>query len=241
MLKIFLIDENLASVSFFVLLVLVTLELIIVIANKLKGNRYKINVLILLFNIVYIYLSSLNPLNFIITLIIVFYWTFYLFVRSQFLDSNDILLQINFYTVLTYLHVFRLHVDANLFIDNIISSIPLLMLTFLACFHFNQYLIHKKNVVSYRNKAIEALKNGEYESSLSHLEKAVQFSEKLGLLKVPDQLNSEFKILKSKIKNQNFENIERTIPKKVDQKTQLIVWFSFVSLFLFLIILGVIL
>ena len=229
MFQTFSIDNNLAFISFFVVLGLLILEFIIVIVNKLKRNRYNINVLILLFNIVYIYLNVLNPLNFIITAIIVFYWTFYLFVRSQFSNTNIVLLQINFYTVLTYFYVLNFHVDANLFIDDIISSISLLMLILLACFSFNQYLIHKKNVVSHRNKAIEALKNGEYESSLSNLKKAVQSSDKLGLLKVPDQLNSEFKNLKSKIKNQNFENIEHIIPIKVNQKTQLIIWFSFVS------------
>ena len=118
----------------------------------------------------------------------------------------------------------------------IFSSILLMMFILWLYFLFNRYLFNKKRAVSFRNKAREELDKKKYEKALNFLKEALQASNNIiGITKLENQLEIEFKNMETIIKENNFKNLENILPETINQKTQILTFFFINSFVTFLI------
>jgi len=170
-----------------------------------------------------------------------FYWASYTYVKSEFSNKNDGLLQINLYWFLVFYYMLLLYLEIfNSYTPNelIFSSIIRMMFVLWLYYTFNRYLFNKKKAVSFRNKAREELDKKKYEEALNFLKEAVQASNNIiGITKLETQLEIEFKNMETAIKEGNFKNLENILPEIINQKTQILAYFIICSIFIFIIVL----
>lgn len=245
MLQIFILNVQLEFISFFIFIALLAGEFLILFIYYVKGGFQKentksgLNFLILVFYFIYFGLSFVNLFIFIISFSILFYWTTYIYAKSEFSNKNDGLLQINWYWFLVFFYM--LHFYFKIFNSNtpnelIFSSIIRMMFVLWLYYWFNRYLFHKKRAVSFRNKAREELDKKKYEKALNFLKEAVQASNNIiGITKLETQLEIEFKNMETTIKEGNFKNLENILPETINQKTQILAYFIICSILTFLI------
>ena len=245
MFQIFIFDSQLVLISFFIFIVLLTGELLILSQYYLKGGFQKentksnLNFLIVVLNIIYFGLSFINLFVFLISISVLTYWVCYLLIKSEFSNKNDSLLQINFYWILAFLYVlFSYYGNVNLNNPNeiIIYSSFVMLFILWNCYSFNRYLIYKKRAISFRNKSRAEIPKKNYNKALNYLGKAVQASNKIwGITKIENQLKIEFNNLETTIKEGNFNNLERIVLENVNQKTQMLIIFFICTICIFLI------
>lgn len=245
MFQIITLNVQLEFILFFIFIALLTGEFLILFIYYVKGGFQKentksdLNLLILVFNFIYFGLSFINLFIFIISFSILLYWTSYIYIKSEFSNENDVLLQINWFWLLVFffmLHFyFRISISYTLN-ELIFSSILLMMFILWLYFLFNRYLFNKKRAVSFRNKAREELDKKKYEKALNFLKEAVQASNNIiGITKLETQLEIEFKYMETTIKEGNFKNLENILPETINQKTQILTYFFINSFLTFLI------
>jgi len=245
MFQIFILNVQLEFILFFIFIALLTGEFLILFIYYIRGGFQKentksdLNLLILVFNFIYLGLSFINLFILIISFSILLYWTSYIYVKSEFSNKNDSLLQINWYWLLVFSYMlhfyFRISISYTLN-ELIFSSILLMMFILWLYFLFNRYLFNKKRAVSFRNKAREELDKKKYEKALNFLKEALQASNNIiGITKLENQLEIEFKNMETIIKENNFKNLENILPKTINQKTQILTFFFINSFVTFLI------
>jgi len=247
MFQIFILNVQLEFLSFIIFIALLAGEFLILFIYYVKGGFQKentksgLNFLILIFNFIYFGLSFINLFIFIISFSILFYWTTYTYVKSEFSNKNDGLLQINLYWFLVFFYMLFLYLEIfNSYTPNelIFSSIIRMMFVLWMYYLFNRYLFHKKRAVSFRNKAREELDKKKYEEALNFLKEAVQASNSIiGITKLENQLEIEFKNMETTIKEGNFKNLENILPEIINQKTKMLAYFITCSICIFIIIL----
>jgi len=247
MLQIFILNVQLEFISFFIFITLLAGEFLILFVYYVKGGFQKENAksglyfLILVFYFIYFGLSFINLFIFIISFSILFYWSTYTYVKSEFSNKNDGLLQINLYWFLVFYYMLLLYLEIfNSYTPNelIFSSIIRMMFVLWLYYTFNRYLFNKKKAVSFRNKAREELDKKKYEEALNFLKEAVQASNNIiGITKLETQLEIEFKNMETAIKEGNFKNLENILPEIINQKTQILAYFIICSIFIFIIVL----
>jgi len=247
MLQIFILNVQLEFISFFIFITLLAGEFLILFVYYVKGGFQKENAksglyfLILVFYFIYFGLSFINLFIFIISFSILFYWSTYTYVKSEFSNKNDGLLQINLYWFLVFYYMLLLYLEIfNSYTPNelIFSSIIRMMFVLWLYYTFNRYLFNKKKAVSFRNKAREELDKKKYEEALNFLKEAVQASNNIiGITKLETQLEIEFKNMETAIKEGNFKNLENILPEIINQKTQILTYFFVCSIVIFIIIL----
>ena len=246
MFQIFILNVKLEFLSFLIFIALLTGEFLILFIYYVKGGFQKentksgLNFLILIFYFIYFGLSFINLFIFIISFSILLYWGSYTYVKSEFSNKNDGLLQINWYWLLVFLYMlyFYLKISSSFTINELIfSSILVMMFILFQYFTFNRYLINKKRAVSFRNKAREELYKKKYEKALNFLKEAVQASNNIiGITKLETQLEREFKNMEATIKEGNFKNLENILPEIINQKTQILTYFIICSICILTII-----
>jgi len=222
-------------------------EFLILFIYYVKGGFQKentksgLNFLILVFYFIYFGLSFINLFIFIISFSILLYWGSYTYVKSEFSNKNDGLLQINWYwsSVFFYMNMLYFYFkNFNTLNELIFSSIIQMMLVLWLYFVFHRYLFNKKRAVSFRNKAREELDKKKYEKALNFLKEAVQASNNIiGITKLETQLEREFKNMETTIKEGNFKNLENILPEIINQKNQILTYFFVCSIGIFIIIL----
>ncbi len=247
MLQIFILNVQLEFISFFIFITLLAGEFLILFVYYVKGGFQKENAksglyfLILVFYFIYFGLSFINLFIFVISFSILFYWSSYIYVKSEFSNKNDGLLQINWYWSSVFFYMYMLYFyfkNFNTLNGLIFSSIIQMMLVLWLYFTFNRYLFNKKKAVSFRNKAREELDKKKYEEALNFLKEAVQASNNIiGITKLETQLEIEFKNMETAIKEGNFKNLENILPEIINQKTQILAYFIICSIFIFIIVL----
>jgi len=247
MLQIFILNVQLEFISFFIFITLLAGEFLILFVYYVKGGFQKENAksglyfLILVFYFIYFGLSFVNLFIFVISFSILFYWASYTYVKSEFSNKNDGLLQINLYWFLVFYYMLLLYLEIfNSYTPNelIFSSIIRMMFVLWLYYTFNRYLFNKKKAVSFRNKAREELDKKKYEEALNFLKEAVQASNNIiGITKLETQLEIEFKNMETAIKEGNFKNLENILPEIINQKTQILAYFIICSIFIFIIVL----
>lgn len=245
MLQIFILNVQLEFILFFIFIALLAGEFLILFIYYVKGGFQKentksdLNFLILVFNFIYFCLSFINLFIFIISFSILLYWTSYIYVKSEFSNKNDSLLQINYYCFLVFFYMlyFYFRISNSYALNELIfSSILQMMFILWLSFLFNRYLFNKKRAVSFRNKAREELDKKKYEKALNFLKEAVQASNNIiGITKLETQLQIEFKNMETTIKEGNFKNLENILPETIKQKTQILTHFFIYSILIFLI------
>ena len=245
MFQIFILNVQLEFLSFLIFIALLTGEFLILFIYYVKGGFQKentksgLNFLILVFYFIYFGLSFINLFIFIISFSITFYWTTYIYVKSEFSNKNDGLLQINWYWSLVFFYMYMLYFyfkNFNTLNELIFSSIIQMMFVLTGYYLFNRYLFNKKKAVSFRNKAREELGKKKYEEALNFLKEAVQASNNIiGITKLETQLEIEFKNMETTIKEGNFKNIENIVPENINQNTQILTYVIFSSILTFLI------
>lgn len=245
MFQIFILNVQLEFILFFIFIALLTGEFLILFIYYVKGGFQKentksdLNLLILVFNFIYFGLSFINLFIFIISFSILLYWTSYIYVKSEFSNKNDGLLQINWYWLLVFFYMlhFYFKISSSYTLNELIfSSILQMMFILWLYFLFNRYLINKKRAVSFRNKAREELDKRKYEKALNFLKEAVQASNNIiGITKLETQLEIEFKNIETTIKEGNFKNLENLLSETINQKTQILTYFFINSILTFLI------
>jgi len=249
MLQIFILNVQLEFISFFIFIALLAGEFLILFIYYVKGGFQKentksgLNFLILVFYFIYFGLSFINLFIFIISFSILLYWGSYTYVKSEFSNKNDGLLQINYYWSSVFFYMYMLYFYFKNFNSNtpnglIFSSIIHLMLVLWLYFVFHRYLFNKKRAVSFRNKAREELDQKKYEKALNFLKEAVQASNNIiGITKLETQLEIELNNMETAIKEGNFENLENILPEIINQKNQILTYFFVCSIGIFIIIL----
>ena len=245
MFQIFILNVQLEFILFFIFIALLTGEFLILFIYYVKGGFQKentksdLNLLILVFNFIYLGLSFINLFILIISFSILLYWTSYIYVKSEFSNKNDGLLQINWYWLLVFFYMlyFYFKISSSYTLNELIfSSILQMMFILWLYFLFNRYLINKKRAVSFRNKAREELDKRKYEKALNFLKEAVQASNNIiGITKLETQLEIEFKNIETTIKEGNFKNLENLLSETINQKTQILTYFFINSILTFLI------
>ncbi len=247
MLQIFILNVQLEFISFFIFIALLAGEFLVLFIYYVKGGFQKedtksgLNFLILVFYFIYFGLSFINLFIFIISFSILLYWGSYIYVKSEFSNKNDGLLQINYYWSSVFFYMYMLYFyfkNFNTLNGLILSSIIQMMLVLWLYFVFHRYLFNKKRAVSFRNKAREELDKKKYNKALNFLKEAVQASNNIiGITKLETQLEREFKNMETAIKEGNFKNLENILPEIINQKTQILTYFSICSICIFIIIL----
>jgi len=246
MLQIFILNVQLEFISFFIFIALLAGEFLILFIYYVKGGFQKentksgLNFLILVFYFIYFGLSFVNLFIFVISFSILFYWASYTYVKSEFSNKNDGLLQINWYWLLVFFYMYIVYFYYSSYTPNehIFSSIIQMMLVLWVYYLFHRYLFNKKKAVTFRNKAREELEKKNYEEALNFLKEAVQASNNIiGITKLENQLEIEFKNMETTIKEGNFKNLENILPEIINQKTQILTYFFVCSIVIFIIIL----
>lgn len=245
MFQIFILNVQLEFLSFLIFIALLTGEFLILFIYYVKGGFQKentksgLNFLILIFYFIYFGLSFINLFIFIISFSITIYWTSYTYVKSEFSNKNDGLLQINWYWSLVFFYMYFFYLkNFNSYTPNEIipSSIIQMMLVLWFYYLFHRYLFNKKRAVSFRNKAREELYKKKYEKALNFLKEAVQASNNIiGITKLETQLEREFRNMETAIKEGNFKNLENILPEIINQKTQILTGLIISSILTFLI------
>lgn len=249
MFQIFILNVQLEFLSFLIFIALLTGEFLILFIYYVKGGfqeentKSGLNFLILVFYFIYFGLSFVNLFIFIISFSITFYWTSYIYVKSEFSNKNDGLLQINWYWFLVFFYMLYFYFkNFNTLNELIFSSIIRMIFVLWLYYSFNRYLFNKKRAVSFRNKAREELDKKKYEEALNFLKEAVKASNNIiGITKLENQLEIEFKNMETNIKEGNFKNLENILPEIINQKTQILTYFIIGSICIFIIILFLIL
>jgi len=245
MLQIFIFNAQLGIIPFFIFIALLTGEFLILFIYYVKEGFQKeetksnLNFIILVFNIIYFILSFINLFVFIIYFGILLYWTSYIYIKSEFSNKNDGLLQINWYWLLVFFYMYFFYLknfDSYTPNEIISASIIQMMLVLWFYYQFHRYLFNKKRAVSFRNKAREELDKKKYEEALNFLKEAVQASNNIiGITKLETQLEIELKNMESAIKEGNFKNLENILPETINQKTQILTGLIICSILTFLI------